>query len=292
MGWNGSNLGNPRVLKQEPKTSRIPTWIFRLGILVLICGICTHVVMRQVSRKPKVPSAKERPMTIPSPISRRTETPPSKPTGVTSEAAAQTRPAVLSTATSADAAQARVIRRVITNSVSAVKSRIEFFNHCAESELAFLTCLPLGTPVIGQRDFDEDFISDLKASLKETIVIQPDDPDDIAYYKNAVIEVKKELKELFDKGEDVAATLSETRKELQKLGVYKQQIEVMINKAQSESELTDADMNDLISAANAMLEEKGIEPLVFNPVTRAIIKQKPFPKPEDLETEEPEDEME
>lgn len=198
----------------------------------------------------------------------------------------------VSSAVAALTAQPKVIKKVYTNSVSAVRSRIEFFKHRSESELAFLTCVPLGTPIIGSRDFDDDFVADLKASLKEEIVIEPDDPDDIAYYKDAVIQVKKELKELLDRGEDVVEVLNETRRELQKMGVYKQQIELMVQKAERENDLTDDDMQDLISAANAMLEDKGVEPFEFNPITRAIIKRKPFPKPEDIELENSDDTVE
>lgn len=181
--------------------------------------------------------------------------------------------------------QPREIKKVYTNSVAAVRSRIEFFKHRCESELAFLTCIPLGTPIIGSRVFDDDFVADLKESLQEEIVIEPDDPDDIAYYKDAVIQVKKELKDLLDRGEDVVEVLNETRRELQKMGVYKQQIELMVQKTERENDLTDDDMQDLITAANAMLEDKGVEPFEFNPLTRTIIKRKPFPKPEDIETD-------
>lgn len=192
-------------------------------------------------------------------------------------------------------AQPKVIKKVYTNSVSAVRSRIEFFKHRCESELAFLTCVPLGTPIIGTRVFDDDFVADLRESLKEEIVIEPDDPEDIAYYKDSVIQVKKELKEMLDRGEDVIEILNETRSDLQKLGVYKQEVERMVQKAERENDLTDDDMEDLINAANAMLVDKGVDPFEFNPLTRTIIKRKPFPKPEDFEPDvesEPGDEYE
>lgn len=166
-------------------------------------------------------------------------------------------------------------RHVITNKVSIVKDPIEVFNHRSEVELAFLACTPIGTPVIGSRDFDEDFMDDLRAALDEKIEILPDDSDETVYYKKTVIELKEEIQELMRDGEDVAKILQETRDELQELGVYKSEIEIMVNRVSSSEELSDNDMEDLVGAANAMLAEKGIEPLHFNKITRTIMRQKP-----------------
>lgn len=292
MAWNGSDLGktDPITKKAGANPRRhLPVVTILLGVAGL--AVIYFLFKTSDAQFEKSESGKNRQIAESDPEIKdyRSELDkrPSSASGV-----AFARMDAVSDALKSASMQPREIRKVYTNSVASVRSRIEFFKHRSECELAFLTCVPLGTPIIGSRDFDNDFVADLKASLKEEIVIEPDDPDDIAYYKDAVIQVKKELKELLDRGEDVVEVLNETRRELQKMGVYKQQIELMVQKAERENDLTDDDMQDLISAANAMLEDKGVEPFEFNPITRAIIKRKPFPKPEDIELENSDDTVE
>lgn len=167
---------------------------------------------------------------------------------------------------------------VITNKVTqSVRSRYDVFEHRVESELAFLACMPLGTMVIGNRDFDEQFMRELGEALDDEITISDDDTDEARYYKQTVIDLKKELGSMLKNGEDVAAALSQTRKELQDLGVYKTQLEIELNRFMSNGEdVSEQDVEDFVNAANIMLKEKGIEPFEFNSLTRTIMRHRPL----------------
>ena len=187
-----------------------------------------------------------------------------------------------------------------TNKTKTVRGRYAYSKNRAENELAILSCLPVGTPVIGSRDYDETFMADLQQALIEKTEILPDDPEDVKYYKESVIATKKQLREMLKSGEDIQKVLTDTRKQLQDLGVYKMQLEREIGKLQREaekesgSELTDDEVKDFVKAANKMLESKGIEPFEFNDLTMSIMHRKPFPTDEDFKKrengEEPDDE--
>ena len=198
------------------------------------------------------------------------------------------------------AAKPKIKGPVYTNKTKTVRGRYAYSKNRAENELAILSCLPVGTPVIGSRDYDETFMADLQQALIEKTEILPDDPEDVKYYKESVIATKKQLREMLKNGEDIQKVLTDTRKQLQDLGVYKMQLEREIGKIQREAEkeggreLTDDEVKDFVKAANKMLEEKGIEPFEFNDLTMSIMHRKPFPTDEDFKKrekgEEPDDE--
>lgn len=165
----------------------------------------------------------------------------------------------------------------VTNDFSGGKSRYEIGKRRSENELVFLACAPVGTMVIGDTDYDGDFIRDLHAALDEETATTPEDDATHAAMKSRLAAVKAELRSLREKGVDLAEVLRQTRSELQDLGVYKFQIERQIVDFQDEpGEKSDGDVESFVRAANLMLEEKGIEPFHFNAVTREILKHKPM----------------
>ena len=87
------------------------------------------------------------------------------------------------------------------------------------------------------------------------------------YLKKLVMQARLELKEAHDKGEDIAAIMSESRQQLQDLSKYKQSIKQIY--AQNLKECaTEQEINELQSAVNMMLEEKGCAPMNFTPLTK------------------------
>jgi len=156
-------------------------------------------------------------------------------------------------------------------------SKYDVFDHFVEGELARMVCMPVGNMVIGSREFNEDFMHELSQALVDKIEISPDDSEETRYYKESVIALKKEIKAMLKNGDDVAAALTESRRELQKLGIYRAQLEKEINAFSAKGEeVTDDDVQDFVDAANIMLKEKGIEPFEFNRITRTIIRTNPF----------------
>lgn len=171
---------------------------------------------------------------------------------------------------------------VLTNRIVVSKSRYEVFDHPSEEELCLLSTMPIGTLVIGNREYDEEFMKDLQQAMVEKIEIAPDDPEDVRYYKESVIAMKKEIAQLLKSGADIAKVLTETRNELQKLGVYKLELEQAVDEFRNaDNECSDEEVEAIVKKANEMLKEKGIEPFEFNSLTREIIKRNPFASPEE-----------
>lgn len=164
---------------------------------------------------------------------------------------------------------------VVTSKVQRVKSRYEIFKHRSENHLALLATIPMGATLVGSRRFDERFMRDLDAALSEKVEILPEDSEYDRNLKLSVEDLKDEIRKRKAAGEDIAQVLDETFKEIQKLGIYRQQIESMVRKTMREDKtLSDHDVDDLVGAANLMLEEKGIAPIKVNTTLRAIIRSK------------------
>ena len=162
---------------------------------------------------------------------------------------------------------------VVTSKVQRVKSRYEIFKHRSENHLALLATIPMGATLVGSRRFDERFMRDLDAALSEKVEILPEDSEYDRNLKLSVEDLKDEIRKRKAAGEDIAQVLDETFKEIQKLGIYRQQIESMVRKTMREDKtLSDHDVDDLVGAANLMLEEKGIAPIKVNTTLRAIIR--------------------
>ena len=89
--------------------------------------------------------------------------------------------------------------------------------------------------------------------------------------KMGVQSLRQELKERMDKGEDINAIMVETYKQMQELGLYRQELEEEVIKLSGE-DLTQKDYEDLISAANQMLQERGSKPLELPSTLRHAIR--------------------
>jgi len=155
--------------------------------------------------------------------------------------------------------------KVITNSVSRASMSVEekTFTNYAERDIAGMLLVEPGDTLVGDYTYDESFTERFLESLKTEI---PDSDEDTPFQKElkqAVRETKKELKARYDKGENLAEIMAETRKQFKELGLYREDIQRMVDEAKSErgDDLTEQDEKDLIEAANKMLEERGCKPL-------------------------------
>jgi LPXTG-motif cell wall-anchored protein len=163
---------------------------------------------------------------------------------------------------------------VYTAKVNRVRSEYEVFKHRSENHLAVLMTVPLGTSLVGSKKYTPRFMDDLKKALEERVEISDNDSPEIKELKMSVESVKDQIRELMKKGEDIPSLLTQTFNEIQKMGAIKKTLEGEIRKANRDSKITDEDMEDLVQAANKMLEEKGISPISYNPVTRSIFRSR------------------
>ena len=157
--------------------------------------------------------------------------------------------------------------KIVTNTAQRAKSidQLCFSNH-AERDIARALAIRPGSTIVGNYEYGEFFVKSFLDSLKEPIVIDREkDTPAMQELKEMVIEAKKELKARYDAGEDIAAVMNETRKQLKELNLYRNDIVKMVEDAKRshDGELTEADEKDLVSAANQMLEDRGCDPLVM-----------------------------
>ena len=158
---------------------------------------------------------------------------------------------------------------VVTNSATAsIKGKYEIFHHSCENEIAGFLAMEPGQGLVGTPRYNGRFTRDFLESIKHPIVISKDDSQEDAALKNAVIQAKIDLKAAYDRGEDIEQIMLDTRKEMQDLARYKQELKQQLHEMVKEnSEMTTEDMEDLVKAANQMLEAKGIAPMKFGPLT-------------------------
>lgn len=118
-----------------------------------------------------------------------------------------------------------------------------------------------GAPLLGTMRYDQKFVDEFIASLDEPILINKDDSEDEKRAKTAVQQARQELKEAYDRGEDIVEIMKVTEDELHKLAVYKINLQSEVQKALQDDTLTDQEVRDFAEAANVLLEENGLDPI-------------------------------
>ena len=127
----------------------------------------------------------------------------------------------------------------------------------------------IGTPVLGER-FRQQFLK----SLEEPIIVTADDTPEAAQLKRDMIATKIDIKARMDAGEDICKIISDTHKEVQDLARYKAVLQMEVRAAAKNPEMTMQDVDDLVEAANKMLDAKGIAPMKLGPISRRLIQRR------------------
>lgn len=153
------------------------------------------------------------------------------------------------------------------------KSRYQIFDHFTDNEFATLLTLPPGESLIGGGVFPANYEEQFLKSLQTPIIISKDDQEDIQELKRAIIKTRMELKDAYDRGEDIRKIVSEAYEETQQLAAYKDDISAALNDYLSKPEVTEQDLDDFITSANTLLEEKGIAPITMGPFMKARLLQ-------------------
>lgn len=154
------------------------------------------------------------------------------------------------------------------------KPKYAIFNHKCENLIAaYLTLKPgegmIGSPVLGER-FRQQFLK----SLEEPIVVTAEDSPENARLKQDMIATKIDLKARMDAGEDICKIIADTHKEVQDLARYRSMLRKEIHNATKNPDMTMQDVDDLVEAANRMLDAKGIAPITLGPITRRLIQRR------------------
>ena len=154
------------------------------------------------------------------------------------------------------------VKSVITVSCARVSLEDRSFERFSDRLIGSLLRIEPGEGLLGSsEDLFAGFDKEFEESLAYPIEIKHDDPDDVKEMKQAVIELRKELKERKAKGEDIEKIMIDSRNQLMELATYRDELEQQVEKLMSDNEFSEKDANDLVNAANLMLEERGAKPL-------------------------------
>lgn len=154
-----------------------------------------------------------------------------------------------------------IIRNEITSGVSRVSLIEKTFVHEADRILAQVLVDEFGSTVVGDVTLTFDgFDKSLIKALGEPIVYDKNDSEYIKEIKMGVQALRQELKERMDAGEKINDIMVETYKQMQEIGLYRQELEEEVLKLSSD-DLSQKDYDDLVSAANQLLHERGSKPL-------------------------------
>lgn len=160
------------------------------------------------------------------------------------------------------------ISGVVTNSIAnRPKAKYAIFKRNCDNEIAAYLTIKPGDTIVGTPVYNGRFKRDFLASLNEAIVVNEDDSPEDAQLKRDVIAARLELKDAMDRGEDIEQIMLDTRKELQRLMVAKMQLKQLFYEERKKCQ-TDQEVEELFGACNKMLEEKGIAPLTYGPITK------------------------
>ena len=276
MGWNGSAPNEVAFDKtRQPQRDGARSKIL-LGIPVAILAIgslCLFLFrnqdsdqgIRQSARGPTIENSLRKPIKLPKPeIIDKTATvidPEARPTKVGE---------IVNNYIMLPSGRLHFIRGEVTNDLSRTVKRDWFaiFDRQCDNEIALCLTIEPGQVLVGTPLFRGRFLKDFLASLKEPIIPLQDDSEEIKELKRAVNAAKIELKEAYDRGEDIEQLMMETRKQLQDLGIYKQALESDLRDAIKMSAESTEDIDDFIKAANKLLEDKGIAPMELNLMAR------------------------
>lgn len=143
-----------------------------------------------------------------------------------------------------------------------VGDKPSIFRYRSEREIERLLTLEPGRTMFGTRRYDVRFEEDFQKSLEEPIIISADDSEEDKVIKRAMIDAKVEIMERIRAGERLGDILDETRSELQRMAQYKRNLnKELVELSKRDGEISDANFNDYIDAANKMLKDNGIAPI-------------------------------
>ena len=159
-----------------------------------------------------------------------------------------------------------------TNTNSRVKQDwFRVFKSRTDNDIALILTLEPGETLVGTLVYRGGFKKTFLESLNEPISINENDSIEIKELKKAVAEARKELKAAYERGEDIDQIIFDSRNQFQDLATYRQQLESEVRLAFRDVQ-TEEEFDELISAANKMLEEKGIAPSSLNAISKLKLK--------------------
>lgn len=145
------------------------------------------------------------------------------------------------------------------------------FKTRAENEIACYLTMEPGEALVGTPYYSPKMRKEYLEALDAPPVFDKDETPEQRELRQAVEETKKDLKARVAAGEDLFKILEDTRTELQDLGRYKADVAEQLREFRNNPDATIDDLDDFVTAANQLLEKKGIAPLHLGVITRRML---------------------
>ena len=150
---------------------------------------------------------------------------------------------------------------IVTNTPPKMSVADKTFTHSADVELGNLLMVEPGDDLLGDTaGMYKGFGKELDEALAFPIEYDKDDTPLQRELKDGVKELRDELVRRRANGEDIEKVMEDAREQLKELSLYRQELEEQV-RGMANTELTQQDYEDLVSAANQMLADRGIKPL-------------------------------
>lgn len=167
----------------------------------------------------------------------------------------------------------KMAAHAITTGVERITIVDKTFDEPTDRMLAHILEIEPGEAIVGDPSilydgFEKEFVK----SLNTKIVYDSNDSQYVRELKAGVLALRKELMELQAKGEDINHVLAENMKQVQELGLYRQELEDMVIEMTQKKDLTQESYDEIVTAANKMLEERGSKPLELPAAVKHRIK--------------------
>lgn len=276
MAWNRPSE-SPKASERQcsGKKNAVRAWTVAGGCLIVIGGIALWVVLaksstsksdsRSPSRSTRIHEVAPAKVTTKSPSQEVVQTPQTNVPQRVGE--------IRDGKIKLPSGRLYQIKGVVTNRTGSIKGKYAIFENRCDNEIAGLISVAPGTLVVGPASFKGRFTKEFLKSISTPIIVTSEDTPETAELKRAVNQAKIELKDAYDRGEDIEKIMEDSRNELQKLSRYKTDLEHELAKIGRESDMTAEQLESAFEAANKMLESKGIAPTLQGPITRQKMRQ-------------------
>jgi len=284
MGWNGSNSGSgtvggdvsaPRKVGGDHRAPRLAKGIIAGLVVVIGAGVVFWYIGSKDTSKPtkeKKAAAKQIVEVTPQIVTQAVEvaeTPKKveKPKNFWEVDASQTNGFNAAQVAKWKAAHRPPPGYINNSSLTEPPARYAIFHHRSENEIAALLTMEPGETLVGTPDY-RGMTADFMKSCEEPIVATADDDEYTRDLKKQMNAVKIELRQRMANGEKLEDILTETREEYQQLSRYRNMLNDELRDYLNNPDNTDQDIEDFVTAANKMLDEKGVAPLKLGLITR------------------------
>lgn len=230
--------------------------LFIIAIVVAICFNSPGDRIDEIESNAKAKIADRRPSTVKCPDAK-TEAP--VPAQVPVEKVSAVAPATQEAKPKSNSPWANKPPRVIKHREADKKPRR--FVYDSEELIANLLEIEPGTLMFGELPYGRRFNDDFKQAIMQKVKINPEDDEYTKELKRQVQAVKDDFKQIMLNGGDVGEEMRKARNELKELGIYKETLKRELFALRKSGEYSSDDMKDFITAANKMLEDKGLSPL-------------------------------